>query len=256
MIAVLGADTTAAVVSGARTAIMAVFPRSPSSGLRLLPALACGAARGRRHRVSTVTRTNPDRVAISDPAVMRAMAHPARLAILDYLADGTEATATECARVCGLSPSATSYHLRELAKAALIEEAPQRGDGRERVWHRIRPSLTVNTSGAPEADQAALNLINAVLDRDEAQARQWFARAAEESGPWADAAALIRLQLLLTAAELTELTARMSALVTEYTGRNRREAPEGARRVSMLIRAVPVDDAGQAHDQPAKEDRP
>src|SRR5260221_7713240 len=71
---------------------------------------------------------------VRDPEVMRALAHPARLAIMEYLGGGNVATATECAQVCGLSPSATSYHLRELAKAGLIEEAPSRGDGRERVW--------------------------------------------------------------------------------------------------------------------------
>ena len=57
---------------------------------------------------------------------------------MEYLSDGHVATATECAEVCGLSPSATSYHLRALAKAGLVEEAPSRGDGRERVWRAAR----------------------------------------------------------------------------------------------------------------------
>jgi len=71
------------------------------------------------------------RATIRDPQAMRAMAHPARLAIMEFLSDGAGATATECAEVCGLSPSATSYHLRALARAGLVEEAPSRGDGRE-----------------------------------------------------------------------------------------------------------------------------
>src|SRR6267154_5444983 len=48
---------------------------------------------------------------IRDAAVMRAMAHPARLALLQHLRNSGPATATECAGVVGLSPSATSYHL-------------------------------------------------------------------------------------------------------------------------------------------------
>ncbi|WP_232075867.1 ArsR/SmtB family transcription factor [Phytohabitans suffuscus] len=36
--------------------------------------------------------------------------------------------------MAGLSPSATSYHLRALARYGLVEQAPSRGDGRERVW--------------------------------------------------------------------------------------------------------------------------
>ena len=82
-------------------------------------------------------RAGQNNMTIRDPKVMRAMAHPARLAVLEYLAGGHAATATECAEVCGLSPSATSYHLRELAKAGLIDEAPSRGDGRERVWRSV-----------------------------------------------------------------------------------------------------------------------
>jgi DNA-binding transcriptional ArsR family regulator len=69
-----------------------------------------------------------------DAAIMRAMAHPARLALLEHLRNGGPATATECAGVVGLSPSATSYHLRALARAGLVEAAPGRGDGRERLW--------------------------------------------------------------------------------------------------------------------------
>ena len=59
--------------------------------------------------------TGASRMRISDPQIMRALAHPARLAVLDQLADGGTATATECARTAGLSPSAMSYHLRALA---------------------------------------------------------------------------------------------------------------------------------------------
>jgi DNA-binding transcriptional ArsR family regulator len=75
------------------------------------------------------------RATITDPQVMRAMAHPARIEIMEHLAStGAGVTATEMAALVGLSPSATSYHLRELAKYGLVEQAPSRGDARERVW--------------------------------------------------------------------------------------------------------------------------
>ena len=76
-----------------------------------------------------------------DAAVMRAMAHPARLALLEHLRNGGPATATECAGVVSLSPSATSYHLRALARAGLVEAAPGRGDGRERLWRIVGRAL-------------------------------------------------------------------------------------------------------------------
>src|SRR5713226_3824820 len=52
---------------------------------------------------------------ITDPRAMRALAHPARIAILQHLVVDGPATATECAEIAGLSPSACSYHLRALA---------------------------------------------------------------------------------------------------------------------------------------------
>src|SRR5215813_734299 len=106
---------------------------------------------------------------------MRAMAHPARLAIMEYLSDGTVATATECAEVCGLSPSATSYHLRALAKAGLVEEAPSRGDGRERVWRAVHTSLRIDAeSHSPETLSAARALMEMVLARDDQRVAKWM----------------------------------------------------------------------------------
>src|SRR3982751_427340 len=93
-------------------------------------------------------------VRISDPRVMRALAHPARIGIVEYLHNsGAVVTATECAGMVGLSPSATSYHLRELAKYGLVEQAPSRGDGRERVWRSTGTGLRIDADqqepGAP-----------------------------------------------------------------------------------------------------------
>jgi DNA-binding transcriptional ArsR family regulator len=181
---------------------------------------------------------------VSDPAAMRAMAHPARMAILEYLAEGHESTATECARVVGLSPSATSYHLRELAKAGLIEGAPSRGDGRERVWRRRSMIIDVRPGDRdqPDARKAAMDLVSIVLDQDDAQARRWFSRASEESGEWADAAGIYRVRIMATPAELTEVVERILAELRTYSANQRADMPRTARRVAVLLRVVPTDE--------------
>ncbi|WP_441338451.1 ArsR/SmtB family transcription factor, partial [Micromonospora sp. NBS 11-29] len=105
----------------------------------------------RDHGGMTEARSEWHRVTISDPQVMRALAHPARMAIIEHLsALGGGATATECAEIAGLSPSATSYHLRELAKFGLVRQAAGRGDARERVWQAVNPSYSVEAG--PDAD--------------------------------------------------------------------------------------------------------
>ena len=74
-------------------------------------------------------------VKLTDPRMMRALAHQGRIAIWTYLGLHGPATATECAEIAGLSPSACSYHLRILARYGFVEEdRASAADGRERPW--------------------------------------------------------------------------------------------------------------------------
>src|SRR5579859_585429 len=97
------------------------------------------------------TPENP--LPITDPRTMRGLAHPARLAILQHLVLDGPATATECAEVAGLSPSACSYHLRALARYGFVDEDPSGGsDRRHRPWRARFVSITVGSDPSrPEA---------------------------------------------------------------------------------------------------------
>ncbi|MFE9184849.1 ArsR/SmtB family transcription factor [Micromonospora haikouensis] len=184
------------------------------------------------------------RVTISDPQVMRALAHPARLAIMEHLASiESGATATECAEIAGLSPSATSYHLRALAKFGLVEQAPSRGDARERVWRAFSPSYNVEagqTAGS-EARAAELALVKAHLARDAQRTRDWFRRGPEEPPEWYRAGWFSDSVLLLTAEELLTLNEAIQDLMAPYRRRVRTAPPDGARPVAVQYRSVPVD---------------
>ncbi len=97
---------------------------------------------------------------LSDPKAIRALAHPARLTVIEELYSGRELTATECADLAGLSPSAMSYHLRSLAKAGIVERADATGDGRERPWRAAgvvpegRVGVPRRGGGRPQHDRA------------------------------------------------------------------------------------------------------
>ncbi|MDI1461876.1 winged helix-turn-helix domain-containing protein [Catellatospora sp. KI3] len=176
---------------------------------------------------------------------MRALAHPARIAIMEHLAGSVDdVTATECAGVVGLSPSATSYHLRALAKAGLIEDAPSRGDGRERVWRtRMRGySIELEGSADSEAKAAERAVTDVFLARGDERVRQWVARSADEAPEWYDAALMSETVLMVTAAELKEITENMLAMLAPYKRSVRQnDPPEGARRALLQVRAVPLD---------------
>jgi DNA-binding transcriptional ArsR family regulator len=176
-----------------------------------------------------------------DAAVMRAMAHPARLALLEHLRNGGPATATECAGVVGLSPSATSYHLRALARAGLVEAAPGRGDGRERLWRITAGRYEVSGVAdlAPEGREALRALLESLLAWDDARVRRYLSRLDAEPPEWQDAAFFMDSTLQVTADELTELTQAVEALIAPYRKERRADPSPGTRPVSLTVRALP-----------------
>jgi DNA-binding transcriptional ArsR family regulator len=176
-----------------------------------------------------------------DAAVMRAMAHPARLALLEHLRNGGPATATECAGVVGLSPSATSYHLRALARAGLVEAAPGRGDGRERLWRITAGRYEVSGVAdlAPEGREALRALLESLLAWDDTRVRRYLSRLDAEPGEWQDAAFFLDSTLLVTAEELTGLSQAVEALIAPYRKDRRPDRLPGTRPVSLAVRALP-----------------
>jgi DNA-binding transcriptional ArsR family regulator len=184
---------------------------------------------------------------INDAALMRALSHPARISIISHLGEGQAATATECAEIVGLSPSATSYHLRALAKAGLVEEAPGRGDGRERVWRTTLGShgYTVRTEMDADDDtkQAERALLDTFLTWEDTRVRQAVARADREPPEWFEASFFSEALLAMTAAELKQLGDDLQALLRPYRRRHRLDPPPAARAVALQIRGFPTGEA-------------
>ncbi|MBG0828591.1 winged helix-turn-helix transcriptional regulator [Planomonospora sp. ID67723] len=180
---------------------------------------------------------------LSDPRAMRALAHPARLAILNKLQTDGAATATEVAEVVGVTPSAASYHLRMLAKYGFVEDAPPRGDGRERLWRGVRTSWTVSPEidDQPEVREAKNALIQVVRDEAAAAATRALRNFDRESPEWQEASTFARSALFLDAAEMKELMARIDELLGPYllSARSRSEAPSGARVAEAHITLFP-----------------
>jgi DNA-binding transcriptional ArsR family regulator len=187
--------------------------------------------------------TSAERAKISDPGVMRALAHPVRLEILELLSLAKEgATATECAEVVGLSPSATSYHLRALAKAGMIQEGPSRGDGRERVWQASYRHYSVSAErvASPDELEAESAMVEAFLARQNDKVRRSLAWVREQDDEWFDVTTITERTLLVTADELRELLARLDELVEPLTRLKREDPPPAARPVTLQLRAVPL----------------
>jgi len=72
-------------------------------------------------------------IELTDPRALRAYAHPVRGKLVGLLRRRGPLTATQAAELLGESSGTTSFHLRQLAKYGLAEEAPG-GRGREKPW--------------------------------------------------------------------------------------------------------------------------
>ncbi|MCC2313729.1 ArsR/SmtB family transcription factor [Cellulomonas xiejunii] len=165
----------------------------------------------------------------SDPAVLRALAHPLRVEILDLLDDLREATASEVAERTDQTVANCSFHLRCLEKAGFVERAEPRG--REKPWRPVHPSRRLEpdpTDVASIRDVASVAAV--VVQREAARAADYFAdpRAADPSR--VRTTVLTAQRLWATPDELEELASRVVALADAFEGRDEDPSlrPEGA----------------------------
>jgi DNA-binding transcriptional ArsR family regulator len=176
-----------------------------------------------------------------DPRSIRALAHPARLAIIDALASGEELTATQCAELTGLSPSATAYHLKLLERYGVAEAAPPRPDRRERPWRKTGRRIQVDLdTSTPARASAAAAVTAAHIDATRALAVEFTERGHAEPEEWRDAA-LNNSDLWLSAAEYRRVADELAAVLEPYRGRTR---PVGSRMVRVMNVVVPHRRAG------------
>jgi len=172
-----------------------------------------------------------------NPRSIRALAHPARLAIIDALATGEELTATQCAQLTGLSPSATAYHLKLLERYGLAETAPPRPDRRQRPWRATGRQMHADLDGStPAGASAAAAVVAAHIDMTRAIAAEFTAAGHAEPEQWRDAAVLSNADLWLTAEEFQRVGEELAAVVAAY---RRRTRPAGSRQVRVMNVVVP-----------------
>ena len=177
-------------------------------------------------------------ITLDDPGALKALAHPARLAIVDELYQGFERTASELADLAGLSPSAMSYHLRALERWGIVERGEAREDGRERPWRALARTLRFD----PETiSTAATDVVAATTFQHLREAfRHWAAVEREQPKVWRDLAGVGRSYLWLTEEEAQAFSGELDAVVKKYAAdRDAAHHPEGTRRVFCLVATSP-----------------
>ena len=116
--------------------------------------------------------TDEDRGRIHDPRVLRAIAHPVRNRILTELSATGPMRAADLARVLDVPANQASFHLRQLAKYGLIEEAPEEArDQRDRVWRTSGETFSVSV-GEMEAQPGGKAAARVFMRQKAASAHQ------------------------------------------------------------------------------------
>lgn len=180
---------------------------------------------------------------ITEPQALRALAHPVRYELLNHLISTGPATASQCARAVGDTPSNCSYHLRALAKAGLVARDDS-ADGRERPWRALVTGFDVPHDADPESPdgrQAALIAALAV-QRDQRLVRERLARRDRSPARWRDAEQYGLYTLRLTPAELRALGDQIDALIRPYIAATRTGTPDGAEAVHFGFHGFPLTD--------------
>jgi len=188
----------------------------------------------------TVTRTAP--------RALRAMAHPTRLELIGLLRRGGPLTATQAAEQIGESPASCSFHLRQLAKYGLVEEAGG-GRGRERPWRATAISTEWPVFGESEETRAAGEMLSrVVVERYFESAIEWLERQPSEPPEWAEAALFGDALVYMTVEELRQVEGQIRKLFEPYLQRLEEPAPraEGSRTVSVIALAFPLAEPEQA----------
>ena len=182
----------------------------------------------------------PSTLRLTEPAQMRAMAHPLRLRLLGLLRTDGAATATVLAERLDVSPALASYHLRQLAAHGFIEEAPDLAqDGKQRWWraaHERTSWSTVEFLDTPERVAAEQSLGREVAHAHASRAAEWVADASGWPTEWVDSADMSDWILELTADELKEMREEIHATIEWWAARPPRD---GAEMVQAIVHLLP-----------------
>jgi DNA-binding transcriptional ArsR family regulator len=179
---------------------------------------------------------------ISDPKAIRALAHPLRLDLLKLLGATGPATAARCGRILGASQASCSFHLRQLAKYGLVEDAGPGSDRRERRWRVPDPRLTVRIAAGSDA-VVRQEVERLVVEREMQAILDYAQRQDGELPAWQHKAGIVTGMAIMSPEEAADVKEQWIALLAPYVARARAgstEAQPGQHPVRLFMAATPL----------------
>lgn len=190
-----------------------------------------------QHERREISRVRPDL------GQLKALSHPVRLTMLGRLRADGPATASSLAVQLGLNSGATSYHLRQLAEAGLIEEDATRGNKRDRWWRATHESTVTEPSRVQDVEErAVLGAYHRVVAHQAAQQiEQAAGEVAELPTEWADLVGASDYNVYLTPEQVRRVKSAVHEVLQEVaeTSRDPQQAPDGAAPVVFQFHTFP-----------------
>lgn len=182
----------------------------------------------------------------SDPQILRAIAHPLRSRILSELEAAGTLRAADVASRLHIPANQASFHLRQLARYGLVEEAPEAArDRRDRVWRPVSSDLIAFDLRAAEKTPEG-RAAGKVFRR---HATAWAHRVvdaayAEGNLPEGSHRSATEIVLRLTHEEAGQLTDDLAGLVAQWAERTRGRGDVGTSyHLMTLLQPHPEDRA-------------
>ncbi|MFJ9741684.1 ArsR/SmtB family transcription factor [Streptomyces sp. NPDC101166] len=179
-----------------------------------------------------------------DARSLRGLAHPLRMRLLNELRHEGPATASQLASRLGESSGATSYHLRQLAAHGFVEDAPERGKGRERWWKSVHRGVSFD--GAlledhdPEVRGAADLFLHEVANHHTRELATWLGTRHEWSEEWNRSSDMSDWTLELTPEQAAELIGELHDIVGRYRASALGGGAPDAERVRVHTHLIPT----------------
>jgi DNA-binding transcriptional ArsR family regulator len=177
------------------------------------------------------------------PEELKALAHPLRMAMYDYLSEHGSATASQLGRHLGESSGQTSYHLRQLEKHGFIEDDPAHERGRDRWWRAVGYSIDGRDMlRDPRTADAAQALLQGVIADRAKVLQRWL--SVGDTPEWEDAALNDSSTSDLTLEEFRGVVLAVQKIIdgAVKNAKERKAAgdTEGRRRVRIYFDALPL----------------
>ncbi|WP_042376098.1 ArsR/SmtB family transcription factor [Streptacidiphilus melanogenes] len=187
------------------------------------------------------TEPNPPLRSVRDPRSLRALAHPARIALLEALALRGTLTATEAAEIIGGNASNASYHLRTLASHGYVTQA-EGGVGRERPWRLDGAGMSIDENDEdPNVAQAARALTAVFSERWDERRRRYQATRDQYPETVRRATGEGQALLFVTPEEMAQVKDEIVAILLRYQDRIEDPAarPEGTVPFEVVVSNIP-----------------